>query len=70
LNDIAAWRRSHETTYPNPKPNLNPNHNHNPNPNHNNVGVALGTNHRRLVVAWAVIGWHKGVALKSRDNLP
>jgi len=41
------WRRSHETTYPNPKPNLNPNHNHNPNPNHNNiVGVALGTNHR------------------------
>jgi len=46
LNDIGAWRRSHETTYPNPKPNLNPNHNHNPNPKHNNMGVALGTNHR------------------------
>jgi len=47
LDDIGVWRRSQETTYPNPKPNLNPNHNHNLNPNHNNnVGVALGTNHR------------------------
>jgi len=46
LNDIGAYRRSHETTNPNPKPNLNPNHKHNPNPNHNTVGVALGTNHR------------------------
>jgi len=55
----------YETSYPNPKPNLNSNHNHNPNPNpnhNNNVGVALGTNHRWLVVAWAVIGWQRGVA--------
>jgi len=46
LDDVGAWPRGHETTYPNPKPNLNHNHNHNPNPNHKNVGVALGTNHR------------------------
>jgi len=39
LDDIEAWPRSHETTYPNP--NSNPNHNPN-----TKVGVALGTNHR------------------------
>jgi len=63
LDGIEVWRRRQETTYPNPKPNLNPNHNHNPNPNHNNnVGMALGTNQYWLVMVWAVIEWHRGVA--------